>query len=160
MNKNSCPHKEKVLELRLGLLNAAEAQEFEAHLDKCSVCQHELQLESIVEEELSKEMDPGFIEESIRARIRMQKDYGMRSFWLYALRMAAYGIVAAVISVTIIPFLVRYLSEEHINIANTTTSLSGWSVQFLAYLNEPLFVVSLGFILLIASSVYSFVYSR
>jgi hypothetical protein len=150
MNMNSCPHSEKILEFRLGLLTGVEAQAFKEHCVKCPMCQRALQLELAIEKELSMELNPGFIEKYVRARVQAQHMTDMRSFWLYTVRVASYGVVAAISGLVVIPLLVKFLSELRLDPV----------VRVMDLIPSPILTIGFGIILLIASSIYSLVSIR
>ncbi len=148
----SCQHAEKIVAYRLGLLAKEEIRDFEAHLKVCPVCQQELRIESAIEEELSVELQPGFIESRILSRVQVRKAQDMRSFWLYALRMAIYGIVAMVVGLFYIPFILEFPIGQYFDITRYVSALS-------SLMNLPhifLFIIAVGYVLIIISSLYSF----
>jgi hypothetical protein len=156
MKMNSCQYTDKILFYRLGLLSKTEVQEFEDHLKACPICQREIQIESAIDNELSLELHPGTIEAHVLTRIQLHNIMGVHSFWLYILRIAAYGVVAVIFGFTLIPQLIKFLSEEHFNIAN----LSELFAHTLGSLGIPIVITELGIILFIASTLYSLVYIR
>ena len=83
---NSCPQAEKIADYCLGELTDREKENFETHLEACDICQRELRIEIAIENELSEEFDPGFIESRIRACLQIRQAQDMSSFWLYAFR--------------------------------------------------------------------------
>lgn len=160
MRMNFCQHTEKLLAYRLGLLTETEAREFEHHLEMCSVCQRELKIESAIEGELSVEFQPGFIENKIRARMQLLHARDMRSFWLYAFRMAIYAVVAIVFGSVTIPFILSFPSTQFAHLSKLFNSLS----QLMGRITTPahgfFFLIGLGSFLIIISSFYSFVHIR
>jgi hypothetical protein len=160
MNMKSCPHTEKILEFRLGLLTGVEAQAFKEHLDTCPICQRELQLESTIEKELSKELNPGFIEEFVHARVQAQRMIDTRSFWLYTVRVAIYGIVAAISGLVLIPLLMKFLLGPDLDVVIDMSNLSRLVMRVMDLTHSPMFIIGFGTILLIASSIYLFAYMR
>jgi hypothetical protein len=160
MNMNSCPHTEKILEFRLGLLTGVKAQAFKEHLDKCPICQRELQLESAIEKELSMELNPGFIEEYVRARVQAQRMTDMRSFWLYTVRVAIYGVVAAISGLVVIPLIMKFLLGLHLDLVIDINNLSRLVMHVTDLTHSPMFIIGFSIILLIASSIYLFAYMR
>jgi len=106
---NSCPQAEKIVDYCLDELTDREKENFQTHLKTCDICQRELRIETAIENELSEEFDPGFIENRIRARLQLRQAQDMRSFWLYTFRMAVYGVTAAVAAFILIPLLLKSL---------------------------------------------------
>lgn len=160
MKKSFCQHTEKILGYRLGLLSKAEVQTFEEHLKACAVCTRELQIESTIEKALAVELQPGFIEDYVCARVRVQSTRNMRSFWLYALRMTAYGLVAAILGFSLIPQFIKFLFEEQHYIAISTGALSELITRTSNSATGLFVIMGLGIILIIASSIYSLGYIR
>ncbi len=148
----SCQHSETIAAYRLGLLTEKEIREFEAHLKTCSLCQQELRIESAIDKELSVEFQPEFIENRVLARVQVRRAQDMRSFWLYALRMGVYGIVAMVVGMFFIPHILEFPIGQYLDISRYIGRLS-------ALANVPyalFFIVATGYILIIISSLYSF----
>jgi anti-sigma factor RsiW len=106
---NFCPQAEKIIDYCLNQLTDEERKEFQTHLESCKICQRELALEMAIENELAQEFDPGFVENRIKVRLQLQQERDMRSFWLYAFRMAVYGISAAIAGFVLIPLLSRFI---------------------------------------------------
>ena len=147
----SCQHAEKLVAYRLDLLSREEMKEFDAHLKVCAVCQREFEIESAIEKELSMEFEPGFIESRVLARAQVRKSQDMRSFWLYALRMAIYGVVAMVVGIFFIPFILEFPIGKYLDITRYTSGLS-----MLTSLPHTFFlIIAAGYILIIISSLYS-----
>jgi hypothetical protein len=157
MKRNSCQHIEKLLAYRLGLLTETEAREFEHHLEVCPLCQREFKIESTIEKELSVELQPGFIERRVRTRIQVQQTQNGGFFWLYAFRMAVYAVVAMVFGSVIIPFILKFPSAQFFDFSKLVGSLS----QFMDRITVPaygfVFIIALGSVLIIVSSLYSLV---
>ncbi len=153
---NSCQHTEKILAYRLGLLTERETREFENHLQMCSVCQLELQIESSIENELSVALQPGFIENQVRARIQLSQAKDMRSFWFYTLRMAIYGVVATVIGLLFTSFILRFPFGKYFDIGKYVSGLSDVASLITTSIHPLLLIIGLGYILIILSTLYSF----
>ncbi len=159
MKMNSCKHFDKVIDYRLHRLTDEREKEFEEHLESCTVCQHELAIERAIEEELSVQLDPGFIESRIMTRWRLRREQGIRSFWLYAYRVIVLGITAAVLAFILFPFLLRLPIKSFFEIGQLASGLE----RLLGGLPQinPIFVgVGFGYALLIASSIFTLVRTR
>ncbi len=139
---NSCQHAEKIVDYRLNQLTEEEKAVFEAHLKSCEICQHELQVEMAIENELSAELDPGFIENRIKARLQLRQARDVRSFWLYAFRMAVYGVTATIVSMILLPVLLKFPLSSVLDLSKYSSGLAGLLGQ-LAPFNA--FVVIFGF---------------
>ena len=109
---NSCPQAEKIVAYCLGELTGREKEDFEIHLKSCEICRRELSVEMAIENELSSEFDPGFIENRIMTRVQLKQNQNMRAFWLYTFRMAVYGITAAIAAFVLIPMLSKSLIDS------------------------------------------------
>jgi anti-sigma factor RsiW len=109
MNMSYCPQADKIVDYCQGRLTTKEREDLERHMESCELCQRELQIERSIESELSAEFDPGFIENKVKVRLQLWNGQDTRSFWLYAFRMAVYGLTAAVVGFALIPKLVRFL---------------------------------------------------
>ena len=105
-----CPHAEKVIDYCSHDLNEKEREDFEKHLSSCDVCQRELRIQRTVEDELLQEFDPGFVESRVIERLKIWQAEDVRSFWLYAFRVAVSGIAAAIAGFVLIPMLIRLVS--------------------------------------------------
>jgi hypothetical protein len=46
---NFCQHTKQIISYRLGLLTEREKEEFEKHVQTCDICQRELKIESVIE---------------------------------------------------------------------------------------------------------------
>ena len=148
----SCPYVENIIAYRLGLLTEEKTRKFEDHLKICSLCQQELRIESAIDKELSVEFQPEFIENRVVARVQVRKAQDMRSFWLYALRMSVYGIVAMIVGMFFIPYILEFPIVQYLDISRYIGRLS-------TLVNVPyalFFIVATGYILIIISSLYSF----
>lgn len=156
---NSCEHLDRVIDYRLQRMTDEQKKEFESHLESCAVCQHELAIEMAIEDELSVKLEPGFIEGRTMARLRLRREQGLRSFWLYAFRVVVLGIAAAVIVFTLFPFLFRFPLKSFFEVGQYTSRLARL-LEGLPQIN-PIFVAAgFGYVLLIASSVYTFLRTR
>jgi len=148
----SCPHAENIVAYRLGLLAEEKAREFEAHVKVCSVCQQELRIESAIDNELSVEFQPEFIENRVLARVQVRRAQDGRSFWLYALRMLVYGIVAMVVGMFFIPYILEFPIGQYLDISRYLSGLS----TLVSVPHAFFFIVAAGYILIVISSLYSF----
>ena len=156
---NSCEHSGKVIDYRLHRLTDKQKKEFEVHLQSCELCQRELMIEQVIEEELSVELDPGFIEGRTMARLRLRREQGIRSIRLYAFRVVVLGIASAVVVFTLFPLLLRSPLKSFFEISQLTSGLE----RLLGGLPQinPIFVgVGFGYALLIASSIFTLVRTR
>lgn len=156
---NSCPQAEKITDYCLGALADNEKEEFEIHLKSCRVCQHELAVEMAIENELSEEFEPGFIENRIRARLELRQAQDMRSFWLYAFRMAVYGLTAAIVGFVLIPFLLKFPLKSMLDL-NKYTDGAAELLGKLAPGNAFYIVLGFCFIAVFIASMYSLAQSR
>jgi len=151
---NSCPQVEKIVDYCLGELTGREKGNFEMHLKSCEICQRELRVEMAVENELSREFDPGFIENRIKARLQLKQTQDMRSFWLYAFRMAVYGVTAAVAAFVLIPMLLKSLLGSVPNLSQYTQGV-GELLGKLAPGNMFIMVLGFCYIAVFVVSMYS-----
>jgi hypothetical protein len=122
---NSCQHAEKIIEYRLNQLTEEEKTEFETHLKSCEICQQESQVEMAIENELSAELDPGFIENRIKAHLQLRQARDVRSFWLYAFRMAVYGVTATIVSVILLPVLLKFPLSSVLDLSKYSSGVAG-----------------------------------
>ena len=139
---NSCQHAEKIIEYRLNRLTEEEKTEFETHLKSCEICQQELQVEMAIENELSAELDPGFIENRIKARMQLRQARDMRSFWLYAFRMVVYGVTATIVSMILLPVLLKFPLSSVLDLSIHSSGVAGLLGQLAPF---STFVVIFGF---------------
>ncbi len=154
MKKNSCQYTEKIIAYRLGLLAAQEKEEFDRHLAQCAVCQRELQIESAIEQELAVELQPGFIEQRVRAQVQLRQAQRMTPFWLYALRMAVYGIVGCTIGLMVIRYVLTFPGVQ-LDIAQGFNALSSLTGSY----TVPL-IIGIGYVFIFVTSFYSLVHRR
>ena len=122
---NSCQHAEKIIEYRLNQLTEEEKTKFETHLKSCEICQQELQVEIAIENDLSAELDPGFIENRIKARLQLRQARDVRSFWLYAFRMAVYGVTATIVSMILLPVLLKLPLPSVLDLSDYSSGIAG-----------------------------------
>jgi hypothetical protein len=160
MNMSSCPHSKKILEYVLGLLPEREKEKFKQHLQDCTVCQQELQLETLVGKELAVELLPGYIEERVHARLALRKSFRARFSLLYALRMAAYGVTAVVIALVLPPLILRFPFGQHIDIATYINGLAAAVRGMLPSVQLSFVIAGLGATFMVASVVYSLAHLR
>jgi hypothetical protein len=156
---NSCEHLDKAIDYLLHRLTDEQKKEFEVHLESCAVCQRELAIELAIEEELSVELEPGFIEGGTMARLSLRREQGIRSFWLYAYRVIVLGITAAVVVFILFPFLLRFPVRSFFEMSRFASGLERL-LEGLPQIN-PIFVAAgFGYALLIASSVVTLLRTR
>ncbi len=156
---NFCQHSSKIIDYVLGLLAENDRTEFEEHLQTCTVCQRELTIETTVEKILSVELEPGYIESKVLARVKLRQAQSMRSLWLYSLRMIVYGVVAGVIGLILTSFILRFPFAKYLDyfdIGKYVGSLSGLPGQVMASTSSVFLIIGAGYILIILSSLYSF----
>ncbi len=156
---NSCEHADKVIDYRLHRLTGEQKKEFETHLGSCAVCRREMAIELAIEDELSIELEIGFIEGRTMVRLRLRREQGLRSFWLYAFRVVVLGIAAAVVVFTLFPILFRFPLKSFFEIGQDTSGLARL-FEGLPQINPIFVAVGFGYVLLIASSVYTFLRAR
>jgi len=156
---NSCPHAKNIIAYCLGLLNKAERQQFEAHLEQCSACQQEIKLESVIEQELSRKFEPGQIEQYVLAAVRLHKAAEPRLSWLYLIKMGAYAAAMITMGLIIVPWILDFPFDRFFNIKidfNLPLELYG----FVEVFSSPFLMLTIGFILIAASSIYSYIALR
>lgn len=153
---NFCQHTKQSIVYRLGLLTEREKEEFEKHVHVCDICQRELKIESVIENELSVELQPGFIEERVCARVRLREARGMRSFWLYALRMVIYGVVAGVIGLVLFPLILRFPFSQVFDLSKIASGLSALTGPA----STSMIIIGIGYLFIILSSLYSLSHIR
>lgn len=156
---NSCEYVDKIIDYRMGQLTEEQKRELELHLKSCTVCQREMIIELLVEDELAVELEPGFIENKTMARLPLRQAQDLRSFWLYAYRMVVLGMTAAIVCFVLLPFLLKFPLKPFPDLSRYTSGL-GEFLSVLAPANPILVTIGFCYILLIASSVYSLVHSR
>ena len=156
---NSCEHTVRVIDYRLQRLTDDKEKEFEAHLETCAVCRRELAIERAIERELSVELEPGFIESKVMARWRLRREGGIRSFWLYAYRVVVLGITAAVVNFVLLPLILRFALKSFFEMDQLTSGM-GRMLEGLPQINPIFMGVGFGYVLLIASSIFTLVRSR
>jgi len=157
---NSCPHNEKILEYVLDLLPEREKEEFKRHLQNCAVCQQELELETTVGKELAVELQPGYIEERVHAKLVLGETFRARFSWLYALRMAVYGVTAVVLALVLPPIILHFPFGQHIDVTAYFDSLAMMAHRMLPSIQLSFLIVGLGATFMVVSVVYSLAYLR
>lgn len=159
---NFCPHAKNIIAYRLDLLNKGERQQFEAHLKQCSACQQEIKLESIIEQELATVSDPGQIEQYVLAAVRLRKSAAPRLSWLYIIRMGVYALAMITGAFVFVPWLLEYpisrLSNLNINF-NLPAQLHDF-MHVLSGISPFIIIACISFILITASSIYSYIALR
>ncbi len=153
---NFCQHTKQIIAYRLGLLTEREKKEFEKHVQVCDICQRELKIESVIENDLSVEWQPGFIEERVCAHVRLREARGMRSFWLYALRMVIYGVVAGVIGLALFPLILRFPFSQVFDFSKIAGGLSALTGPT----SFSMIITGIGYLFIILSSLYSLSHIR
>lgn len=151
---NSCQQAEKLIDYLLQQLTDEEKREFELHLKSCELCQRELQIENVIENELSTELHPGFIENRIRARLQLRQVRGMRSLWMYVLRMVVYGVTASVVGVVLFPFLLKLPTIASADLSKYTSGVAELLGQ-IAPANTFLIIFGICYIAVLLASMYS-----
>lgn len=151
---NYCPHADEVIDYTLHRLTGKKKSAFEAHLEFCSLCQRELAIEMAVGNELSVELQPGFIEQRIIERLDVYRQRDMRSFWLYSYRIVVLGIAAAIACFVLLPYVLRFPINSLPALSKQTAALADF-FGGLAPVNPILLVIGCGYIALIASSIYA-----
>lgn len=160
MNMNSCQYSEKILDYVLGLLPEREKEEFKQHLQSCAVCQRELRLETTIGDELAAELQPGYIEERVHAKLMLRKTFRARFSWLYALRMAAYGVTAIVLAFVLPPIILRFPFGQHIDVTTYFGNIATSVQHMLPSIQLSFLIVGLGSTFMVASVIYSLAYLR
>jgi hypothetical protein len=160
MNVNSCPHSEKILDYVLGLLSEQEQEDFKIHVQGCPLCQHELNLEITIGDELRAELQPGYIEERVCAKLKVHQTLRVGFSWLYALRMAVYGVTAMVLALVLPPIILRFPIGRDIDFAAFVSSIATIVHRALPSVQLSFFVGGVGTIFMVASVAYSLAYLR
>ncbi len=153
---NFCPHAEEMTGYLLRQLNEEEKRAFEAHLASCPVCQKEMALERVIEDELRLGLDPGCVEHKIIDGYEVYKHRDMRSFWLYAYRTAVLGIAAAVACFVLLPLLLR---SSIGSLPILERSIAGM-VGGLATIDPVYLFMGFGYFVIAASSIYAYAQLR
>lgn len=149
---NSCPHKENILLYLLGILTEKEKKMFEKHVDTCDYCQRELQIEKAIDGQLSESFEPGHLEDIVLKRVRLIRSFNFGTLSLssvHALVYALVGLVFGFVGVSLWRFIPFHRMSS---LAFTVPDFA------LPTIPGPLFlgiVVSLGFLLMIGSLIYS-----
>ncbi len=157
---NSCQHSEKILEYVLGLLPERENEEFKKHLQSCAVCQRELRVETNIEKELAVELQPGYIEERVHVKLALRQTLRVGFSWLYALRMAAYGVTVMVLALVLPPIILRFPFSQQLDVTTYFDSFATIARRMLPSIQLSFLIVGLGATFMIASVIYSFAYLR
>lgn len=160
MNMSSCPHSNKVLEYVLDLLPDQEKEVFEKHLQRCAVCQKELRIETAINTELTVELQPGYIEERVHAKLKVRQMLRPRFSWLYALRVAAYSVTAIVLALVLPPLILRFPFGQHVDITTYVNNLAASAQRALPSVQLLFVIAGLGATFMVASVVYSLAYLR
>jgi anti-sigma factor RsiW len=151
---NSCPHAEKIIDYQLQQLTEEEKAEFEAHLRSCEICQQELQVEMAIENDLTAELEPGFIENRIMTRLQLQQARDMRPFWLYSLRMVVYGVTATIVSMILLPVLLKLPLPSGLDLSRYSSGLAGLLGQ-LAPFNTFIVIFGFCYVAVFFASIYT-----
>ncbi len=72
---NSCPKIDKLIAYCLNLLEPSEYRLIEEHLKVCSHCQQKIEVEKIIEKELSTPFEPGEIENIVLQEYKIYKEF-------------------------------------------------------------------------------------
>lgn len=160
MNMNSCPHSEKILEYVLNLLSKEEREEFRKHLQSCTACQKELQLETAIDRELAVELQPGYIEEHVHAKLKARQTFGVGFSWLYALRMASYAVTAIVVAFVLPPIILRFPFVQRIDVIQYFGTIATSVHRMLPSIQLSFLLTGFGAMFMVASIVYSLAYLR
>jgi len=152
---NSCQYAKDIIAYQLGLLDNGEKKRFEAHLKQCLACQQEMQLESLIKDELSHKLEPGQIEQRVLANLRLRKGIEPRLSWLYIIRMGIYALAMITGALVFIPWLLEYPISILFNL-NINFNLLG-KLSTLSYvLSYPYIYAIILLILIGVSSIYSY----
>jgi hypothetical protein len=151
---NSCPHAEKIVDYQLQQLTEEEKAEFETHLKSCEICQRELQVEMVIENELSAELKPGFVENRIMARLKLRQARDMRPFWLYSFRMVVYGVTASILSMILLPILLKLPLPLGLDLSKYSSGVAGLLGQ-LAPFNTFFIIFGICYIAVFFASMYT-----
>jgi hypothetical protein len=155
MKMNFCPHSKNILDYILGTLERNTRHKFEAHLKKCKLCQKELQIESVIAAELAERLQPGEIEDRVLARVRLLKAAKTNSSWLYLFRMAIYTAAAIMLGSVFSPKFAEFFSKQNFGFS---INFFQEFIQTLASFDPSLiFVIMFGIVLVVLSSVFSYV---
>ena len=152
---SSCQYAKDVIAHQLGLLDKESKKQFENHLKKCPVCQKEIQLQAIIREEFSQELEPGMIEQRILAILHLRRTLKPHLSWLYMIRMAIYGIAMMIGAFIIIPWLLEYPIGKLLNL-NIDFNILGETPLLSGIFSYPYIFGFIIIILLGASSIYSY----
>ncbi|MGB3340350.1 MAG: zf-HC2 domain-containing protein [bacterium] len=152
---SSCPHDKNIISYQLGLLDNEERKRFEAHLKQCPTCQQEMQLESIVKDELSHKLEPGQIEQRVLANLRLRKNIEPRLSWLYIIRMGVYALAMITGALVFIPWLLEYPISMLFNL-NINFNLLGELSAISNFLSYPYLFGVIGLIFIGVSAIYSY----
>jgi hypothetical protein len=152
---SSCPHDKNLISYQLGLLDNSEKKRFEAHLKQCPTCQQEMQLESIVKDELSHKLEPGLIEQRVLANLRLRKSIEPRLSWLYIIRMGVYALAMITGALVFIPWLLEYPISSLFDL-NISFNLFGELSTISSFLSHPYLIGVIGLVLVSAGAIYSY----
>ncbi|HIE06133.1 MAG TPA: hypothetical protein EYP58_04960 [bacterium (Candidatus Stahlbacteria)] len=103
----SCQYRDKILDYRLGLLDAGDEKAFQVHLESCPICRKELQVESEIDKELSAELEPGAIEHLVIARLRLLKSADPATSLFELIRMGIYAAASIIGGFVILPIILK-----------------------------------------------------
>lgn len=152
---SSCPHAKHIISYQLGLLDKSEKERFEAHLEQCLVCRQEMQIESIVKEELVQRLEPGQIEQRVLANLRWRKNMETGFSWLYVLRMGFYALAMITGALVLIPWLLKYPISRLFNL-NINFNLFHELSIISHILSYPYLFGVIGLVLVSAGAIYSY----
>ena len=152
---SSCQRAKDIIAYQLGLLSSSEKKRFEDHLNKCPVCQQEMQVESIIKEELAQKLQPGKIEQRVLANLRFRQSLAPQFSWLYIIRMGIYALAMMTGAFVIIPWLLEYPISRLLNLNINFNPFSEIAVLSNIF-NHPFIFAFFILILVGASTVYSY----
>jgi hypothetical protein len=75
----------------------------------------------------------------------------MRSFWLYALRMVIYGVVAGVVGLVLFPLILRFPFSQVFDLSKIASGLSALT----GLASTSMIIIGIGYLFIILSSLYS-----
>lgn len=156
MKMSSCPHSEKILDYRLGLLDRVEKGRFEAHLESCPVCQKELQIESAIDQELSEELKPGAIEHLVIARLRLLKLTEPATSVYEIIKMGIYAAAFITCGLIVLPLILNFPYTRYLDLNLDLNLLPQVGHYLNAFITSHLLIIGIvGGLFSISSTIYS-----
>ena len=110
--------------------------------------------------ELALELQPGYIEEHVHARLKLRQTQSLRFSWLYAFRMGVYGVTAMVLALFLPPIILKFPFGQQIDFAAYFNGLAALTARLLPSIQFSFLVVGLGSTFMIASVLYSLAFLR